>query len=69
LIIVVIIIGVKDRWYSKAKKQLMIVDGEGNNFIMNYEQLLEKYMEANVIWSSSIMWQQHENEFDILRIQ
>jgi coenzyme F420-reducing hydrogenase gamma subunit len=47
----------------------MIVDGEGNNFIMTYEQLLEKYMEVDVIWSSSIMWQQHENEFDILIIQ
>ncbi len=43
VIIVVINIGVKERWDNKAEKQLMIVDGEGNNFKMKYEQLLEGY--------------------------
>jgi hypothetical protein len=33
----VTIIGVKERWDSKAEKQLMIVDGEGNYFRTKYE--------------------------------
>jgi hypothetical protein len=43
VIIVATIIVVKERWDSKAEKQLMIVNGEGNNFTMKYEQLLEGY--------------------------